>query len=169
MGATIYNSDLTKGLASNAKIQTAKDKVPNELAEKVVPTMETNPELLRKSTILTNIERSTTTSASPGTTLYTASSTKDTYITALSLSATSSAACDNTIIRIRVTVNNQAVILLALLKETLTLNSQTATLTLTYPLKIDRGTNISLLNVFTAGSSNLNGCVLGYEVDNTQA
>ena len=39
--AKIYNSDCTKGLAQNASIQQNVDKVPNELAEKIVPTFET--------------------------------------------------------------------------------------------------------------------------------
>lgn len=47
--AQIYNSQLTKELIEAVKIQTSHDKVPNEIADKVIPTVETNPRLLHNS------------------------------------------------------------------------------------------------------------------------
>lgn len=57
--AKITNSDLTHELVDGAKIQTAFDRVPNELAEKVVPVMEVNPKLLKNCTILINSSANT--------------------------------------------------------------------------------------------------------------
>jgi hypothetical protein len=45
MGAKIYNSNLTKAIVDGAKLQISEGGIPSEIAEKVVPTMEVNPNL----------------------------------------------------------------------------------------------------------------------------
>lgn len=81
----INNSDLTKELIQGAKINTSFDSVPNQIAEKVVPVMECNPKLLRRSK---TVFRSNTASG----TVLTTSSVKDTFITGFNAVATNSTA-----------------------------------------------------------------------------
>jgi hypothetical protein len=45
--AQIFNSELKKQLIDGAKLQTSKDVIPSQLADKVVPVMEVNPKLLK--------------------------------------------------------------------------------------------------------------------------
>lgn len=48
--AQINNKEVLKLLQDGANIQIAKEAVPNQLAEKIVPVFETNPTLLRRQT-----------------------------------------------------------------------------------------------------------------------
>lgn len=88
--ATIYNSDLTKGIQQDAKIQIGKESVPNQLAEKVVPVMETNPRLLRPIEIL--VSKNGTSG-----TLFTVPSDKDFYLCNAFISASNNAAAQTSI------------------------------------------------------------------------
>lgn len=164
--AKIYNSDCTKGLAQSAGIQQSIEKVPNELAEKIVPIFETNPELLRYNKLLVSTSRTTTTPASPGTSTYTCPANKDVYITGAYISLMSDAACDNVLTRMQVTIGGAAVYPIQISKLTTTAKSDNVYITFTRPIKIDRNSIIYFLNSYAAGNSSMSYGVYGYEVDN---
>lgn len=50
--AEIHNSDLSKEIIDKAKLQLSFDKLPTQLAEKVVPTLEVNPDISRRRKII---------------------------------------------------------------------------------------------------------------------
>ena len=153
--ATIYNSDLTKGLQKNAKIQINVDSVPNKLAEKVVPTMETNPQLLR----VCNIVRSGT-AVNTTATIYSTPTNKDFYLTSIELAHDSGAGSG--IVWITVTIDGAAQIISRVpvpAAAGLAVSNNGGV----FPIKIDRGTNITITSD-TAGVDAY-GVIVGYTID----
>lgn len=138
--AKIYNSDLTKELTDGAKIQTAFDKVPSEIAEKVVPVMEVNPKSLR--TINKVYYR---TSAG---TMFTTSSTNDTYLLGYTMNASATAAGDNTINFTATVDGDSSSIIIAGLRLKCTAavdaDSGNCQLTFPYPIKLAKNTAVTI-------------------------
>jgi hypothetical protein len=159
----INNKELIKGIADNANIQIAKNPIPDQLADKVVPVMETNPLLLRRIKAFSTLgSLSNATSA----TLYTCSSIKDTYITNVSLSMIKDATSTSTEISIQV-VNEDGTTayIFRFAGITLTADTQAATVNFAYPLKLKRGSNITINSDTNVANIRARGTVLGYEVD----
>jgi len=163
--AKIFNSELTKELTEGAKIQTSFDKVPNEIAEKVVPVMEVNPKLLKtidyvKSASLTN---------STSTNIYTTPTNRDFYIVSAEISMIKDVTATTDGLFMNTTINGVAVNLLGFPGITLTPAEGTATLNPCRPIKIDRGVNIALSSNTNVGNFKMFGTILGFHVDNPNA
>jgi len=143
--ANIYNSELTKQLIDGAKLQTGRDTIPNQIAEKVVPVMEVNPKLLRRTTIVRTV-------ATAGT-IYTTPTNQDFYLTGVQYSLTKDATCDLATGRstINAVIGGLATEIIGHVTITLTAYNQTITKVFDHPLKIDRGTNITCSITTTAG------------------
>lgn len=156
--AKIYSSDLSKELREGARLQTAKDIIPSELAEKVVPVMEVNPKMLRRITVFKETTKNTTAS----TTIYSTPSDRDFYLSAAYFSLQADAACDNVSGQIIATQEGSGKAILRIMKITLTATSGQMTLSLPEPMKIDRGTNITLNTSFTVGACSMTGGIFGY-------
>jgi hypothetical protein len=92
---TINNSDLTKELVEGGKIAIAKEQVPTQLADKVVPVMEVNPKLFRRINISASITADGT--------VYTTPSNKEFYLTNISLSASNKTASQDSLCTMTVT------------------------------------------------------------------
>jgi hypothetical protein len=168
--AKIYNSDCTKGLARNAAIQQNVDKTPNELADKIVPTFETNPQLLRYTNYIVYGAKSLTGDL----TLETTSTTKDTYLTGINLAFSKDAACncDTGACSLQVTPDetNVKTTIFHIVTPTLTADARQASITFRNPIKLKRGTTIILgSNGFTAGNYERRAQVYGYTIDNPNA
>jgi len=160
----INNTELLLGMRNDAKVQNAEN-VPTQLAEKVVPVMEVNPKLLKDSRSLLHISRSTTTPTTPGTLLTTL--TKPWYVTAVSLTYIADVAADNTQIRLRLfDSRGNTLDVPNFLKPTTTISYNSQTISFPSPIYLPKGAQIYLLNVFSAGTSNVLGEVIGYEIDN---
>lgn len=163
--ATIYNSDCTKGLANNAGIQVSREQVPNQLADKIVPTFETNPQLLR-----TCIVRHFNSNTSAGsTTLLPADANRDFYITGLRMSYAQNAVCDVTSANVSITATQDGVARHLISLPILTLRELALTeyVPFTIPFKIDRNTSIQFTtSSFTVGVCLRNYAVYGYYIDN---
>jgi len=84
--ATINNTERLKGLRDKAKIVNA-EAVPNQLAEKVLPIIDTEPEKLVK------VRRASAANATTAT-IHTTSSTKDTFVIAVFISTSKDAVND---------------------------------------------------------------------------
>jgi hypothetical protein len=168
MGTKIYNSDLTKELREGAKIQSATDPTPSELAEKVIPVMEVNPKLLRNYDLLGQAE-SVTTSSAPGSVVLTANILKETYVTGILLTNVSDVVADNLSLNVRMVVNGVRKLFVILRKPTTTAYSNSVYVSFNGPVKIDRGSTITFVNTFTVGVSVSSICVYGFEVDNINA
>lgn len=160
--AKIYNTECTKGLANNAGIQISVDKVPNELAEKIVPTFETNPRLVRDQRVLASAVRTTTGDA----TLFTTSSINETYVTGLIFGVIKDATCDKSSghITISTTIGGASTPLAAIPVLVTTAQSEILTITFAHPIKIDKGvTVVFALCSYTAGLCMRSGTIYGYE------
>lgn len=162
--ATIYNSELTKELINAAKIQTSRDIVPNQLAEKVIPVMEVNPKLLRR----TNIMKASTKTTTGTQTVYTAPTDKDFYLTDLQLAWSKDVANDGISAFWVITIDGDSATtnILRLYGQTLTANQIVETISFSNPIKIARGSTLSISHSFTVGASSIAGSLFGYTIDN---
>lgn len=165
--AQIYNSDLFKELKDGAKIQQSRDVVPSQLADKVVPVMEVNPKLLRRSMLSGGSSRTTTGTA----TYLTTPADRDFYVTAISLGVCKDAACDVATGQIRITaaVNGASSSILAIPVLTLTAQNIVITQAFDAPLKLDRSTALQTSATYAAGLMAVTVTYQGYFVENSNA
>ncbi len=163
--AQIYNSDLTKELIDGAKIQTSREYPPNQLADKVVPTLEVNPKILQKL----NYTHSNTATNATSATIYTTPTDQDFYLSAVALAIIKDATSTSTKSAVTATINGVAQDLLSI--PGITLTAQTAEMSLSLPrdLKIDRNTNIVVTNSTNVANILATGVIFGYLVYNTTA
>ena len=163
---TIHNSDLFKELRDGTKSQQLRDGVlPTQLAEKVVPVMEVNPKMFRRI----NIVKGATANTVAAITAYTTPTDRDFYLTGFSCSVSKDVLCDSSTASSSIScVVDKATVLLGYVACT-TLTAQTIVIDKNYtiPIKIDRGTAISLgaLGALTAGSITRGLAITGYTDD----
>jgi len=163
--ATIYNSDLSKELQEGGRLS-VRDKMPNELADKVVPVMEVNPKVLRR--INWNFAGAATNATS--TSLGTISSTKDTYIVAASMSLSKDVTAVTTFVRLNAVMENgQTVVLCPIGCLTLTAETHDMAVSFPFPIKLKKGTSITVTASSATGNFNVFASAVGYEVDNPSA
>lgn len=166
--ATIYNSDLSRELIDGAKLQLSRDKIPTELAEKVVPVMEVNPKLLRRVNLIKNVSGTTTGAL----TVWTTPTDVDFYLTGVLLGVIKDATCDMATSQIAVGIIVDGVSKRAVSIPILTLTAQAHVVNREYtvPVKVDRGTTISsTANAYTAGLCSREVIIQGYTVENIRA
>lgn len=164
--ATIYNSDLTKELTQAAGLQQARDIIPNQLAEKVVPVMEVNPNILRKNNFVFSASSINATS----TTLTTVPSDKEFWITNIVLSMIKDVTATSVYSRILGTPHSgptQA--LLEIIGLTLTVQSGQQVINLNAPIRMKAGTTITIVNSTNVGNVSATGIIYGYYVLNSNA
>jgi len=166
--AQIYNTDLSKELIQGASIQVNRDLVPNQLAEKVVPVMEVNPEILRKiNWVVVN-----TVSATGGAvTILTAEPNFDYFITNISMSFVKNVTCDVATGVSRVTaILDGAVAAIGICNAAiLTATAERIDINISFPrpLKIKRNSIIGQDQLtFTAGAATKTVTIYGYKIYN---
>jgi len=159
--ATIYNSDLTSEIIKAIKAATARDSMPYQIAEKVVPVIEVNPSQNRVANIVrVNVAVNATTA-----TIYTTPTTKDFYLTGASLSLIKDATATSTRSYISIVIDGLNTGILDITGITLTPQNQTITISFPTPIKIDRGTNINIVNTTNVANVNARGDIIGYTVE----
>ncbi len=160
--AQIYNSDLIKGMANDAQIQLNRDYPPQQLADKVVPVMETNPRILQKL----NYTHSNTATNATSATIYTTPTDQDFYLSAVALAIIKDATSTSVKSAITATINGVAQDLLSIPEITLT--AQTAQMSLAFPkdILIDKGTNIVVTNSTNVANILATGVIFGYLIYN---
>lgn len=159
----IQNSDAIKEIRDAARLSISEG-FPQDLAKSIVPVMEMNPNLLRKTTVV--FEGSTT--ATGALTLGTSSSTKDTYVTGFTFNYIKDATCDTASGNLRLLLTRNGQILQVARMAVLTLTAQSGQMAHQFanPIKIDRGTAVQIgSNTFTAGAMVRAANVYGYEVE----
>lgn len=126
--AQINNGELIKGLIDGAKINTSIEKVPNQLADKIVPVMEVNPDLLRKTNVLVTNNNPT------GATIYTTPANKKFYITFILLSANATVAGAN-VLKLHFAQDGQTELIFTLVPLfcTVAINAVNKNISLTFP------------------------------------
>jgi hypothetical protein len=166
--ATIYNSELSKELIRGARIQVSRDRIPTEIAEKVIPVMEVNPRLLRRITI----SKTSTLSITGGSTIYTTPTNQDFYITNAVLSMSKDATCDIGLGAFAITYvqDGEVKYLCPISTQPILVDAQTSTFVTSFPIKVDRGTNILQLNrAYTVGNASRTAIVMGYIDESSSA
>jgi len=159
--AQINNGELIKGMRDNAKIL-QNESAPNQLAEKVVPVMETNPLLLRRINIHKLANAANATSA----TIYTTPTDRDFYLTSVSLDLIKDVTATSLNSSVNVTVKggvSQAILVLR--TTTLTIETQNAVLLLPIPMLLERGSNITVTNTTNVANVTASAIITGYVVD----
>lgn len=166
--ATIYNSDLSKEILEGARVQLSRDKIPSEIAEKVVPVMEVNPKLLRRCDFI-----ETNSSTTSGTlTITTLPTDKDIFITGFNVNLIKDVANDGATGYLVLTVTQAdfgAKGLIRIPIITATAQSFSLSETLREPIKLARGSTITLTGTFTAGVMVRTASIFGYQVANPNA
>jgi hypothetical protein len=150
--ATIYNSDVTKELQRLCKIQINRDKVPNLLAEKIVPVVISNP----KPTI--KLSNKGTAGDFLTTSLF-----KRTFITSVQISGTSNSLTADGYVRVQMYDTEGALTTLCQLhisSGATTQNNDSVALVFDYPIEVRKGTAISLS---ASGITAYAGCITYYE------
>lgn len=156
--ANINNSQLSKELIDGAKIQTSFDKIPTQLADKVVPVMEVNPKLLRCCNFIKEASCINATT----TTIYTTPTNKDFFLTALHLSVIKDVTSTSTRSYVNAYVNGVVNSLITIAGITLTVQDQNCSISFPIPIKIDRGTAIALNNSSATANVTSRASIMGY-------
>lgn len=166
--AIIYNTDLSKELKEGAKLQQLRDIIPSQLADKVVPVMEVNPKLLRR----TNLIKSNIRSTSGNHSIYTSPATgQDVFLETFTISMIKDVICDAATgsFNVNITVDGATIDVFRLPIITLTAQSSSIVLTLPHPVKIDRNSSVLMTGTFAAGVCVRSLSCTGYIVDNINA
>lgn len=159
--ATIYNSRTTEELVRGAGIQTSRDRVPNQIADKVVPVMEVNPKLLK---YVKNVATATATDSSTQT-IMTTSSINETYITGVILTVSKDASSNSISSRIITTVNGVNNSPLAYIRyEPTTAGQFNQIHSYNPPILVDKNATISVTNSSATASIDTTGVIYYYEV-----
>lgn len=162
---TIYNTDISKELRDGAKIAVAREGIPNQLQNFVMPVMEVNPKLLRTNTIVRYNEFFNDTAG----TILTTPANQDFYLTSASLSVTKDATSTSTMSRIRCVIDGVTTYLLPLAHLTLTAQNQQIALNFDKPIKLDRNTALSFITATNVGNIRVAAAITGFIVDNVNA
>jgi hypothetical protein len=158
--AEIYNSSLSKEIIEGGKLQLSRDRIPTQLAEKVVPVMEVNPKLLRRIDFISQGTKSGNGSGI----VFTSDSKKRTFITNLIWSFVSDAVCENTFFGINFAIKGGILAdRIVIPKLTLTSINNCIPLNFNFPLEIEPGSAIYLTNdTATLGTAISRLTIMGY-------
>lgn len=157
------NSSLSEQLRDTFKSQPNIDGIIKNVAMQIVPVVDVNPEHNRKTTVI----RQSGSTGTAATTLYTTPTNQDFYLTEASLAYVKNAAFDGatsaSLFSINLVIGGATTSVIKLPNITLTAGQDSVYLPISPPLKVDRGTNITIsATSFTAGVLVKTGTVMGY-------
>lgn len=160
--ATINSSEIIRELIEVTGIQPSRDKIPSELADKILPVLEVNPKLTKN--INFTAASSSTTTGGFGITMPTA---QPVFITNLTASYSKDATANVATGRISVTavINGATRDVATFAVITLTAESATITIHFNPPLRLDIGTTFSFNGTFTLGVLSRTFCIAGFTYD----
>lgn len=165
MGAKINNSDLTKALIDGARLHPARDRIPDEIADKVVPVIDVLPEHNR----ICNSVSSVSTVASGNVTVFTTPADKDFFLVAATLSGAKDATADDgtgNSFSLSSTINAVSRVLLEINGIALTALTGNQTISYSRPIKLDRNVTVLLGGAaFTVGAKTRFASIQGYTVE----
>lgn len=166
---TIHNSTTIQNIREAAAIQGGQESLPNQLASQVVPVMECNPALLRRTTFCLGQAGTVNKNAA---TLKTTSTTKRTFITSVALAYSKNVLCDTATGSWSLTVTpkgQSSQVIAATPKKTL-FDDQLSIFVDIPAMELEPNTAILLSSFnFTAGAAAWTYSVFGYEIDNMGA
>lgn len=159
--ATIYNSELTTNIVKSIKSSNARDNMPSQIAEKVVPVIDVNP----MPKIYANIVKMATFTNGTTASLYTTpSDTREFYLTGCTISYQKDATSQATQIDLSVYPadfpNPTAVIRLAAI--TLTAKSDNMAVTFNPPIKLRQNSAVTINSDSGVANIVVKGSIFGY-------
>lgn len=137
------------------------DMMPEEIGEPVavIPIIRQN-----------DLTKTLNTAASGTTTIFTTDASKDTYITAFLIAYNKNAACaiGDGAMALTATINGVATVIGGIPHLDITAERQIISVTLPYPMKVDRNTAVTLSGTFGAGACRRLATIYGYTVETTK-
>ena len=158
--ATINNAQLIKNLIDTAKINISAERVPSQLAEKIVPVLEVKPQPQIKLSALTLSDATTGT-------MFTTHATKRTFVIAAAISTTKDAISNAHFSGIGVNAfGKSALLLVGIQFEPLTAQSNLSqVISLPFPIELEKNTIVNVYNSSATASIDTQGVVYYYEED----
>lgn len=158
--AKIQSSEIIQKAIKDLRLDAGRERIPSEASDKIVLTYLLNKE--RADIAKRGVRNTTGTS-----TVYSTPANKDFYVTSAFLGLVKDATCDAATGRIELTatINGESTAILCIPTLTLTAQSENLSIAFPYPIKIDRGTNITHALTFAAGAASFVGGVSGFELE----
>jgi hypothetical protein len=165
--STIHNSDLFKEFKEGAKTQQLRDVIPTQMADKIVPVMEVNPKLLRR---INFVKRAASVNATGVNIIPATPTEKDTFIVSASLAYIKDATATSLSSYIQAVLDDGSIIeLLDLPQLTLTASSGEISVSFPNPIKLKKGSAITVQNNTANANISTQAIVYGYYVENPNA
>lgn len=155
--AIIKKSEVVKHYQDTAGLNALSDFTSLSIGQNIAPTLDLNQKYTTHA-----IEAY---SASTGSiTVYTTPTDRDYYLTSVSLGFIKSAACDvtNGALSLLVYVNSRQSAIIRIPVLTLTAQNGYIALSFPHPIKVDRGTSITILGTFTVGDYLRTATITGF-------
>jgi len=134
---------------------------PKSLSNQVVPVFNVNPKDYRVINVIKDVASVTTGDS----TVYTTPADKDFFLSSYILSTQADVTADSTFVKLQIIQDGTAKIIALMRKLTLTTFSGVVSMNLMNPIKVDRGTAITITQTFTVGASTVGAVICGYELD----
>ena len=154
--ARIQNTDVVKRITDKCKIDASVEGEANNVNLSVQPIISAEPHSI--------VLGGSTRTSSGATTLTTTSTQKDTYITSFTLALSADSGDTNALTYLRVIIGGKNWEIGYLRQAGSNPTTANYTLSLPFPLKIDKGSTILHSHTTTAGNSASTSCVIGFEV-----
>ncbi len=148
----MVNSQLQKEISDAFKIDERIEKIPS-----AIPVCEVNPKVVKNGFAYVGTATNATSSI-----IVTTPTTGVFYITGLALTIIKDATATSTVTNISGIIDGQTKILISLPSITLTAQSISISISLIHPIKIDSGTNISVLNGTNVANITAKACIYGF-------
>lgn len=158
--ARVNNADVIKSLIDKAKINTSTDRTPDQLAEKIIPVLDTAPERVIQ---LASANKSDSAAAEH---ILSTSSTKKTYLVSVTLSVTKDAVSDAVFTNVSAKPKGQTEINVMLLRyEPTTAGQFIHTVHFPIPILLEKSSNVSMTHSSATASIDGTGSIQYYEVE----
>ena len=157
----IQNPEATQTIRDEAKLTLAEG-FPDNLLKDCQAVMDMTPSFHKTDITLAHLNRVT----SGAQTIFTSSSTRETYVTAVTASLAKDATCDVGIgaVTVTTTVNGLARVLASIAVVTTTLQTANVHIIFKNPIKIDKNVTIAFgTSTYTLGTMSRTCAVFGYE------
>lgn len=155
--AQVVNSETVKEIIKAGGLQTNQG-IPTVLSNVIMPTIEANPRLLRH----TNVRYYNTCINGTSTTILTTPTDKDFFVTYVWLAMSRDASATSTSSTVTATINGTSDPIAVIATVTLTAGIQVTSQAFPQPIKIDRGTTITVTNQSGTAAITSRAIVAGY-------
>lgn len=152
------NSEIAKRILRDLKISIS-DGVPSQISNQIVPVLISNPE--RTPNIIKQASAINSTSS----VIYTTPTDRDFYLTNVNIANIKDVTSTSALSYVACLVNGAPSIIVSVSGLTLTPSSASNTISFPYPIKIDRGTQITVNNSTNIANVSTTASIIGYTID----